>query len=270
VKQITITIFVVGFAAVFASVQASAEDFTAGKTPAQLFRSDCGECHRSPNGLVRDAADVRALASFLREHYTTKSETAGALAAYVSGFASSGLRSRVPAVPARDRSRFRSDAESEDAPVTQRSAEEPAAVPQPGQAPGRHRRATLSADGEKKADREKRRVRDDGDVPRPPRRIGTASAKPNAATRAGQPVEADDPISRLRTYFSSGVNSEGAIADADRTGAPKARKRRNAAGGGGANAEGTPVEPAAAPSAPAAMSQPAAPPAETAPDEPKQ
>src|SRR5215470_19198794 len=71
---------------VCASASALAQDFTAGKTPAQLFSSDCAECHHSPNGLARNR-DVRALANFLREHYTTKSETAGALAVYVSGFA---------------------------------------------------------------------------------------------------------------------------------------------------------------------------------------
>jgi hypothetical protein len=84
VKQISI--FVLGFATAFASASAPAQDLTAGKTPAQLFRSDCAECHRSPSGIAR-TRDVRALADFLREHYTTKSETAGALAAYVSGFA---------------------------------------------------------------------------------------------------------------------------------------------------------------------------------------
>src|SRR6516225_11961331 len=43
VKQISI--FVLGFAAAFASGSAPAQDLTAGKTPAQLFRSDCAECH---------------------------------------------------------------------------------------------------------------------------------------------------------------------------------------------------------------------------------
>jgi hypothetical protein len=216
VKQITT--FIVGFAAAFASIQASAEDLTAGKTPAQLFRSDCGECHHSPNGLVRDPGDVRAVANFLREHYTTKSETAGALAAYVSGFASA----RGPAValpPARDRKRSRSDAELEQVPAN------PAA--------------------------EKKRARDDGDTPRPPRRIGTA-AKPGGQT-------ADDPISHLRTYFSSGTNSGDA-------GRPKARKRRHGpddAQGARTNTEAPAAAPAAA--APAAMPQPA----DTATDEPK-
>src|SRR5450432_229208 len=84
-----------------ASARAPAQDFTAGKTPAQLFSSDCAECHRTPGGLAK-GRDVKALASFLREHYTTKSDTAGSLAAYVSGFTGTGpadIRNRAGAGP---------------------------------------------------------------------------------------------------------------------------------------------------------------------------
>jgi hypothetical protein len=62
----------------------AAQDFTAGKTTAQLFQSDCSACHKSPAGLAK-GMDARSLAGFLREHYTTKEETAAALAAYVAG-----------------------------------------------------------------------------------------------------------------------------------------------------------------------------------------
>jgi hypothetical protein len=65
---------------------ASIEDMAAGKTPAQLFNSDCSECHRNPASLAR-GRDASTLASFLSEHYTTKSEYARAIAAYVAGFA---------------------------------------------------------------------------------------------------------------------------------------------------------------------------------------
>jgi hypothetical protein len=63
---------------------AAAQDYTAGKTAAQLFQSDCSACHKSPGGLAK-GRDARTLASFLREHYTTKEESAAALAAYVAG-----------------------------------------------------------------------------------------------------------------------------------------------------------------------------------------
>ncbi len=63
---------------------AFAQDFSAGKTAAQLFASDCSACHKSPAGLAKGQS-AGALASFLREHYTTKPESASALAAYVAG-----------------------------------------------------------------------------------------------------------------------------------------------------------------------------------------
>ncbi len=222
---------------VLATAPAPAEDFTAGKTAAQLFHSDCGECHRSPSGLRRDR-DVRALADFLREHYTTKSETAGALAAYVSGFAPDGAaaRSRGTAPPARDRSRIRSEggapAIAEDAPLNTKPADDRAVRPR--------RTTNLSGDGVKRS------VRDDGDAPRPPRMIGTA-AKSNARTGAGEPREANDPISRLRSYLSSGLNSGSAIAEAGKPGAPKIRKRRNGAADAPAGGNALPPEPTASP-----------------------
>jgi hypothetical protein len=70
--------------AVFGIGPAAAQDFTAGKTPAQLFQSDCSACHKSPAGLAK-GRDTRALTSFLREHYTTKKESAAALAGYLGG-----------------------------------------------------------------------------------------------------------------------------------------------------------------------------------------
>lgn len=90
VGEVKIAALIIGFAAACAIVPARAEDLTAGKTPAQLFRSDCSACHHSPNGLVRERGNARGLAAFLSDHYTTNTESAVALAAYVSGLASPG------------------------------------------------------------------------------------------------------------------------------------------------------------------------------------
>jgi hypothetical protein len=73
---------IIGLLVAGAAGSAAAQDYTAGKTPAQLFQSDCSACHKTPQGLSR-GMDQRSLAGFLREHYTTKQESAGALAAYV-------------------------------------------------------------------------------------------------------------------------------------------------------------------------------------------
>lgn len=142
-----ISAFVLGFAAACASAAAPAQDLTAGKTPAQLFRSDCAECHHSPNGITR-TRDVRALTDFLREHYTTKSETASALAVYVSSFAVTGAAGRnrgtgaapaaanvesgktaAPKVRKRRNRMENAEAPDRDAPVqTKTNAEVPAAI----------------------------------------------------------------------------------------------------------------------------------------------
>ena len=84
-----------------ASSAAVAQDLSAGKTPAQLFGSDCSACHRTPGGLAKNR-DVQTLAAFLRQHYTTNPKSAGALAAYVSGFAGTAAP-RLGAGPARQR-----------------------------------------------------------------------------------------------------------------------------------------------------------------------
>jgi hypothetical protein len=158
VKQISS--FVFGLAVACGCAPASAQDLTAGKSPAQLFRTDCAECHRSPSAVASNG-DVRMLADFLREHYTTKPETAGALAAYVSGFAASRGR--------RNRGDGEAAADGEDAGSKVRHSEDRA---------GRHRHTTTrSADGEQRAA--------DEDAPRPPGaiRTGPASSKSKVRTR---------------------------------------------------------------------------------------
>jgi len=202
----------------FTSASAPAQDLTAGKTPAQLFRSDCAECHRSPGGLAR-TRDVRALADFLREHYTTKSETAGALAAYVSSFAAGGAAARSRGTDATApatgggyrRNRGEGDATANGGDVPSQAS--------PAKESRRHRHTTgLSGDGEK------RKVDNDGDVPRPPGGILTtpASSKLKARTRGREPRDV-----RLRSDSPSEQGSENATEGAGKTGAPTARKPRN-------------------------------------------
>jgi hypothetical protein len=58
------------------------ESLDRGKSPAQLFASDCSVCHKSPQGLAK-AGGLLGLDSFLRTHYTASRETASALANYL-------------------------------------------------------------------------------------------------------------------------------------------------------------------------------------------
>jgi len=57
-------------------------DYSARKTPDQLFASDCSACHPAPQGLGR-GRDARSLTGFLHEHYTTKAQYAAVLANYL-------------------------------------------------------------------------------------------------------------------------------------------------------------------------------------------
>lgn len=67
---------------VMAGPAAAQDNLDRGKSPAQLFASDCTICHKSPAGLSKGGG-LFGLSGFLREHYTTSRELASALAAYI-------------------------------------------------------------------------------------------------------------------------------------------------------------------------------------------
>ena len=58
------------------------DNYEAGKTPAQMFATDCALCHKSPAGLSK-APGYFGLESFLREHYTASGEAAAKIGAYL-------------------------------------------------------------------------------------------------------------------------------------------------------------------------------------------
>jgi hypothetical protein len=73
----------VGFGALVAAGGAAAQDSLGqGKTPAQLFASDCASCHKSPQGLAKSGG-LFGVQSFLRQHYTASKESAAAIAGYL-------------------------------------------------------------------------------------------------------------------------------------------------------------------------------------------
>jgi hypothetical protein len=61
---------------------AAQEDLNRGKTPVQLFTSDCADCHRNPRALTK-RENARVLTEFLRVHYTASRENAAAIAGYL-------------------------------------------------------------------------------------------------------------------------------------------------------------------------------------------
>jgi hypothetical protein len=69
-----------------------------GKSPSQIFTSDCSVCHKTPKGLAKGRS-AGGVAEFLRQHYTTGREQATALASFILGAGAGGgdARDRKPA-----------------------------------------------------------------------------------------------------------------------------------------------------------------------------
>ena len=65
-----------------AAAPAGAQNLEAGKPPSAIFSSTCSLCHKSSRGLLKSVAPG-SLPSFLRQHYTTSTDMAGSMAAYV-------------------------------------------------------------------------------------------------------------------------------------------------------------------------------------------
>jgi hypothetical protein len=62
--------------------QAQVTNLEAGKSPSQIFAGTCSACHKSPRGLLKSISPG-SLPGFLRQHYTTSSEMAGPLSAFL-------------------------------------------------------------------------------------------------------------------------------------------------------------------------------------------
>jgi hypothetical protein len=228
---------------------ALAQDFTAGKTPAQLFASDCSACHRSPDGLGRKY-NAGSLTGFLRAHYTTKQETAGALAKYVMGFAT--LRPVATTSPTAEdarlpdgkhRSEVSSDGEkkprakpagtaateknppvphpaAQPAPPAEAAIRPPAAVPVPATQGGRPARAPAAeSEGAKPAG--KPNVHADTATPAAPP-PATPAAQEVAAPAAPQPGA--DSAGRVHAYATSGEGAEETAAEAAKPASGKSHR----------------------------------------------
>ena len=62
--------------------QAQAQNLEAGKSPSQIFAGTCSACHKSPRGLLK-TVPAGSLPGFLRQHYTTSSDMASLLSAFL-------------------------------------------------------------------------------------------------------------------------------------------------------------------------------------------
>ena len=210
------------------SGHALAQDLTQGKTPAQLFAGDCAVCHKSPQGLAKDN-DPRAIANFLREHYTTKPEMADALAAYVlgsgGGMHGQAVPDRAPQSPGKPRTAATADVQG-DTPKPPNRAR-PAALADESKPPdavandaakptmGKPRNGSAvidaNASAPPKAD-ENRARRNNGDEgpPDDSKSKRRASGKMDDGKKPG---DAGVPAGKLNSYARSGLNEKDEAAE---------------------------------------------------------
>ena len=92
----TVTLLIGGFVA--DPVRAQAQNLEAGKSPSQIFAGTCNACHKSPRGLLKTVSPG-SLPGFLREHYTTSSDMASLLSAFL---VSNGATDTRPSKPGTD------------------------------------------------------------------------------------------------------------------------------------------------------------------------
>jgi hypothetical protein len=85
----TVTLLIGCFGA--GPARAQAQNLEAGKSPSQIFAGTCTACHKSPRGLLK-TVPPGSLPTFLRQHYTTSSDMAGLLSAFLVSNGASDTR----------------------------------------------------------------------------------------------------------------------------------------------------------------------------------
>jgi hypothetical protein len=76
-------LFVLGAMVALTGTAAQAQNLDEGKTAPRLFADSCATCHRSPRGLAKGRFRL-TLFAFLKDHYSTNSDTASELASYLA------------------------------------------------------------------------------------------------------------------------------------------------------------------------------------------
>jgi hypothetical protein len=197
----------VGFAG-----SAAAQDYDAGKNGPQLFASDCSACHKGPAGLAK-GRDKGGLTSFLREHYTSRQETAGLLAAYLLGAPAGDARQdKADGAPGGPKSKRKADREGE--PKADQKPD--AKLDEKGEPKPRVEPSIMRSEDEDDTHEEtpKRTRAADREAPKGPadtilsklRYYGSARGEPKDTARSS------NPQARLESYATSGSTS---IAPAD-------------------------------------------------------
>lgn len=84
-----------------AAIPVRAQNLDAGKSPAQIFSGTCSACHKGARGLLK-TVPPGSLQGFLRQHYTTSSEMASQLSAFLIANGATDNRGAKPTQQAKD------------------------------------------------------------------------------------------------------------------------------------------------------------------------
>jgi hypothetical protein len=154
--------------------QAQAQNLEAGKSPSQIFAGTCSACHKSPRGLLK-AVPAGSLPGYLRQHYTTSSDMASLLSAFLISNGATDTR-YVGSQPKQEK-----DAKSE---------AKPAAAPEQLDRHGRRLHAAVPAQEAAKPDSQPERTAEPDGEELPPQAEPTRRGR--NAKRLARPGEAPD------------------------------------------------------------------------------
>jgi hypothetical protein len=154
--------------------QAQAQNLEAGKSPSQIFAGTCSACHKSPRGLLK-AVPAGSLPGYLRQHYTTSSDMASLLSAFLISNGATDTR-YVGSQPKQEK-----DAKSEP---------KPAAAPEQLDRHGHRLHAAVPSQEAAKPDSRPEQTAEPHDEELPPQ--AEPARRGRNAKRLARPVEAPD------------------------------------------------------------------------------
>jgi cell pole-organizing protein PopZ len=158
-------------ALLMAGSAAAQENLDSGKTPAELYASDCAICHKSPRGLAQTGG-ILGVQAFLREHYTASREAAAAIAAYLE---QADKGAGAPAHPVKRTAKPKDKSKTEDAKPADKETEPKATeAAKPGEVPAA---ASTKPDKPEQSDKPVEAKADDA---KPSARKPRAVAKPDS------------------------------------------------------------------------------------------
>ena len=198
-----------------AAVPAQAQNLEAGKSPSQIFSGSCAVCHKSPRGLLKSVAPG-SRPGFLRQHYTTSTDMASQLSAYVisngandprgGGLTRQGQELVSPRRPVEARPEARPEAKPESRPEGRPAAAAPAPAAEPpsffnfGRKPAEPAQEAARPDAEppmtarqkRAAERAARRLeRQKSEALRPAETTPPAAARPAVLGEPPVPIESE-------------------------------------------------------------------------------